>query len=1340
MTAFRATSTTATSTFAGGLTVDGTTLVVDYSSGKVGIGTTNPGQLLNVKSSSAADSIIRTDTYSGNYKTGYATFSIYESTSPLGGLYLYPSVYTGNNVFSEAVSTAEQILWTSTTANTNLKMGTVGTGNTQLYSNSLPRLTVLGSGGNVGIGNTTPSTKLDVAGDISASGADFNLGTGSATSTLTAALNNLTFSGQPTTTFSGTGLNGQIRIKNTGSPQIYLYGSNDPDTERSGTYISVVNEGTDTNESFWASGVEAHYTGGAISEWIARSTAPTIFYQDNGVFTVYGNTGLTDDTAYTPTQRFAVSPSAGVQVGLSAALIPLTVWGNIGIASSTNNSKIAITGYDNDAEIYLVNAIDENDNLDWFIRTAGGGTASRLQQYFRGFTGLGTTTPYARLSVEGSSALGDSALAGYFIATSTTATSTFAGILSSGSGMEIRGEHALQFSGGNFSSPLFIRPDKDLADDFTVFTFGSDEGGSLTNAPLRMRWTTSGPLSNTNAIVFDSALSSTGFNLDFNGVIYANNFASGLGSAVYPAVTNYTSVNTGMYFPDSTSLGFSTNAGEKMRILQGGNLGIGNTSPSTKLDVAGDISLSGGDFFFGTGSATTTLTTASGNFGISTTSPYARLSVEGSSALGNSALAGYFIATSTTATSTFYGNLDVSGTAALDTLQLGALTFETNAGQVTLAELPLNSDAILNTPQSMAMTIGGNQLFTVYAQAGTSTIGVGPIRNARAIIGTSTATVLTSSNIPYGSLLISDGALCVDNGAGNTCATTARTRGYVYAEGSSLAGLDLAEIYITEDLGLEAGDLIMASSTSNRLVSKYEDGGVLLGVVSSRPGLLLGGYDLSYSVGTEGRATTTVPVALSGRVPVRVTLEGGVISAGDWIVPSLSNPGFGMKATTSGMAIGTALSSWSGGEEGETEGAVDVFLNVQYHFEKRDFLVSPLGDIALALGAGSVGIGTTTPSYKLQVVGEAAAEAFINISTRGAKKDIEALGAEEQTGIMDKLRNLGLSKYRYNNESADAPLRIGLIAEDSPAEILSGDGKGVDLYKLAAFLLAGVKEQDRRLSDLESRVVSLENVLGVGGVERGSAQTIGGVTGFLESLGLKLTNGIASIKNLAVSAFSVGSREKPAGITMYDEETGVPYCVKIKNGVLVSVSGECDGAGASAESADSTQTDTDTDTDADTTSATDTGADITAPTITVIGSNPAQIEIGTSYADPGATVSDTGSPNIGLRYFVDGVRVNQITLNTASSTEYFIEYSAMDNAGNNATSSRRVMIGGPISDPVVESSLPSATTTASVITEPAMEPATVEMTTVEESSFSEEVASAPLQVDVANTTVTTTGI
>ena len=49
-----------------------------------------------------------------------------------------------------------------------------------------------------------------------------------------------------------------------------------------------------------------------------------------------------------------------------------------------------------------------------------------------GFVGIGTTTPGAALAVEGSSLLGNSATAGYFTATSTTATSTFAGRLAVG--------------------------------------------------------------------------------------------------------------------------------------------------------------------------------------------------------------------------------------------------------------------------------------------------------------------------------------------------------------------------------------------------------------------------------------------------------------------------------------------------------------------------------------------------------------------------------------------------------------------------------------------------------------------------------------------------------------------------------------------------------------------------------------------------------------------------------------------------------------------------------------------------------------------------------------------
>jgi hypothetical protein len=38
---------------------------------------------------------------------------------------------------------------------------------------------------------------------------------------------------------------------------------------------------------------------------------------------------------------------------------------------------------------------------------------------------------------------------------------------------------------------------------------------------------------------------------------------------------------------------------------------------------------------------------------------------------------------------------------------------------------------------------------------------------------------------------------------------------------------------------------------------------------------------------------------------------------------------------------------------------------------------------------------------------------------------------------------------------------------------------------------------------------------------------------------------------------TVGSKDKPAGITLYDTETGEPFCMKITRGSLVNVPGEC---------------------------------------------------------------------------------------------------------------------------------------------------------------------------------------
>jgi len=110
----------------------------------------------------------------------------------------------------------------------------------------------------------------------------------------------------------------------------------------------------------------------------------------------------------------------------------------------------------------------------------------------------------------------------------------------------------------------------------------------------------------------------------------------------------------GSYFVASSTTATSTFAGK---------IKVTNTGTQPQIigwDEDTGIHFDGPDIMsFHTGSVQRLLINALGNVGIGTSSPYARLSVEGSSALGNSALAGYFIATSTTATSTFAGPVGV---------------------------------------------------------------------------------------------------------------------------------------------------------------------------------------------------------------------------------------------------------------------------------------------------------------------------------------------------------------------------------------------------------------------------------------------------------------------------------------------------------------------------------------------------------------------------------------------------------------------------------------------------------------------------------------------------------
>jgi hypothetical protein len=43
----------------------------------------------------------------------------------------------------------------------------------------------------------------------------------------------------------------------------------------------------------------------------------------------------------------------------------------------------------------------------------------------------------------------------------------------------------------------------------------------------------------------------------------------------------------------------------------------------------------------------------------------------------------------------------------------------------------------------------------------------------------------------------------------------------------------------------------------------------------------------------------------------------------------------------------------------------------------------------------------------------------------------------------------------------------------------------------------------------------------------------------------------------SISSLSVGSPEHRSGITLYDQQTGDPYCLSISGGQIVTTSGEC---------------------------------------------------------------------------------------------------------------------------------------------------------------------------------------
>jgi|GEM_PF-6703516 len=140
---------------------------------------------------------------------------------------------------------------------------------------------------------------------------------------------------------------------------------------------------------------------------------------------------------------------------------------------------------------------------------------------------------------------------------------------------------------------------------------------------------------------------------------------------------------------------------------------------------------------------------------------------------------------------------------------------------------------------------------------------------------------------------------------------------------------DYMEFYSVEQ-GVETGDIVAPTNVmveradgqrEAKLIkstSVYQDG--MIGVVSNP--------ELATAFNAIGKGMikeedNPMPMALNGRVPVKVSLENGPIVVGDPITSS-SVAGVGMKATNRGRVIGLALEPF---DENDGDGKVMVFVN-----------------------------------------------------------------------------------------------------------------------------------------------------------------------------------------------------------------------------------------------------------------------------------------------------------------------------------------------------------------------------------------------------------------------------
>ncbi len=578
-----------------------------------------------------------------------------------------------------------------------------------------------------------------------------------------------------------------------------------------------------------------------------------------------------------------------------------------GTTANETGSDNAFLGYNTKA---LANG-DTNETVLGYNATGVGsnsvvlGNDSVLTTVLKGNVGIGTTSPAYKLDIMGDINISSTSAYKYngasVIIASTTLDNYFFGgagnLTMTGWGNVASGYQALYSNTTGYEN---------IANGYQALYSNTTGSGNVANGHSALYYNTTGyenVASGAGTLTYNTTGSqntASGYFALINNTSGNYNTANGVralslnGSGSGNTASGYLALSSNDTTSSSTAIGYSAllNSTAASSTALGALAGLTNTTGINNLFLGAGADASVGTLTNATAIGANAIVGASNSLvlggtgsyavsvGIGTTSPVAALGVAGLMYIGG------------TGTSTIQNNLHVIGTLRATNSYVGDLIFKNDFRFTEAPESFVPQTLFLeNADRTKLIAFGGN-----------GNIGIG------------TSTPVSTLTV------VGSGCFSVGAGATLACGTTP---GNIYYTTANTGNYDIAEKYRTYDMLLSAGSVITLDSAHALSVTAATSSDVsFIGVVSTAPGVLLGGASVVH------KHEKFVPVALSGRVPVKVSVANGDIAIGDRLTVSSTTPGVAVKLIGYGAYFGQALQAYTGALASTTASStIMAFIN-----------------------------------------------------------------------------------------------------------------------------------------------------------------------------------------------------------------------------------------------------------------------------------------------------------------------------------------------------------------------------------------------------------------------------